>query len=697
VTNSVLAPPLVFQGFGLNGQIASGGLLYTYLAGTSTPTATYPNATSVIPNTNPIVLNSLGQAEVWLVPGQAYKFNLTDANGNQIPNYPVDNVIQGSSGSSPTNPVFPITPAEQSAGVTIVNGSYEPGNVLRYGLIPNVQADSAANAAILVTLLNYNTVGPTGLIWFPNTTGQDIYWVQGVCTIRPGVQIDGMGCTIQVTGSSASTEVNTGFFYILSDVTIQNMTIITAVQTSAGVNAAACIEVGARGASTWFPSLGSGVYDSLLPAGKSQGRVIVRNVTLSCLNTGGQSNHVIDMTGGLSNVLFENITIACNNVQAINGIYYEWGWATFPSGASGGVAAQTSHGHNMVFTNIRVANSNGSALGLTGAYNSTVNELYSGNCVQTFVYSVGEAMFYNPWIGVDTYGAKRNITLNNIVGQGTTGTGIQLAGSNPAVGTYLHAGGVTLTPAQQTDLMSFIVDGFAVPSLSVSGNITARNGKLDGGGTVQNPLTLIDDLRYARFENTQVLNGTGSGIRADIAGIGVWIPPRLKYIEIDGGLVAGNTVSGIEINNVQACRLTDVQFGYNALNDGQGNETTQTVAVLVDIGADGVICDSCVVTTPGAGTYGSGPAYSITGTTSSGCNVINPMGNPTTQGAWETNGVASASNTTIATAASALNSNYKYYGKECIDSSTGKVFVSQGPNPTSSWISTDGVTTITPS
>ena len=49
------------QFFDNNGVPLSGGLIYTYLAGTSTPQATYTSASGTIQNSNPIVLDSAGR------------------------------------------------------------------------------------------------------------------------------------------------------------------------------------------------------------------------------------------------------------------------------------------------------------------------------------------------------------------------------------------------------------------------------------------------------------------------------------------------------------------------------------------------------------------------------------------------------------------------------------------------------------
>lgn len=75
-----------------NGVPLSGGLLYTYAAGTTTPETTYTSASGVTANTNPVVLDSAGrvQGEIWLTQGQAYKFVLKTSANVSIGTY--DNV-----------------------------------------------------------------------------------------------------------------------------------------------------------------------------------------------------------------------------------------------------------------------------------------------------------------------------------------------------------------------------------------------------------------------------------------------------------------------------------------------------------------------------------------------------------------------------------------------------------------------------
>lgn len=85
-----LQPNPVFTALSPNGTPLVGGLLGTFIAGTTTPQATFTDNSLTIPNTNPVVLNAAGQAVVALNPLLAYKFVLTDAAGN--PQWSIDNI-----------------------------------------------------------------------------------------------------------------------------------------------------------------------------------------------------------------------------------------------------------------------------------------------------------------------------------------------------------------------------------------------------------------------------------------------------------------------------------------------------------------------------------------------------------------------------------------------------------------------------
>ena len=69
------------QFFDDNGDPLSGGKIFTYAAGTTTPKATYTDYTGGTAHANPIILDAAGRppSEVWLTYGDAYKFILKDS------------------------------------------------------------------------------------------------------------------------------------------------------------------------------------------------------------------------------------------------------------------------------------------------------------------------------------------------------------------------------------------------------------------------------------------------------------------------------------------------------------------------------------------------------------------------------------------------------------------------------------------
>ena len=61
-----LTPTPKMQFFDANGNPLAGGKLYTYASGTSTPLTSYTDYTGNTANTNPIILDSRGEADLWL-------------------------------------------------------------------------------------------------------------------------------------------------------------------------------------------------------------------------------------------------------------------------------------------------------------------------------------------------------------------------------------------------------------------------------------------------------------------------------------------------------------------------------------------------------------------------------------------------------------------------------------------------------
>jgi len=86
-----LTPTPKQQFFDANGNPLVAGRVYTYAGGTTTPIATYTDQAGGTENTNPIILDSRGMANIWLQPTIAYKFVVTDEN--DVPQYTTDNIL----------------------------------------------------------------------------------------------------------------------------------------------------------------------------------------------------------------------------------------------------------------------------------------------------------------------------------------------------------------------------------------------------------------------------------------------------------------------------------------------------------------------------------------------------------------------------------------------------------------------------
>lgn len=128
-----------WQFFDNNGVPLSGGKLYTYGAGTTTPQATYTSLSGATAHTNPIVLDAAGRVpnggEVWLTTGLSYKLVLKTSTDVQL--WSVDNitgisgegVIQNFTGTG-AQIAFTLSNAPFSENTTnvYINGVYQQKN-----------------------------------------------------------------------------------------------------------------------------------------------------------------------------------------------------------------------------------------------------------------------------------------------------------------------------------------------------------------------------------------------------------------------------------------------------------------------------------------------------------------------------------------------------------------------------------------
>ena len=126
------------QFFTNSGVPLTGGKLYSYAAGTTTPQVTYTSSSGVTAHTNPIILDSAGRVpggEIWL-SAPPYKFVLNTSTDVLIATY--DNIsgigaasyqIQNFTGTG-SQTVFTLSAASLGENFTFVyiNGVYQQKN-----------------------------------------------------------------------------------------------------------------------------------------------------------------------------------------------------------------------------------------------------------------------------------------------------------------------------------------------------------------------------------------------------------------------------------------------------------------------------------------------------------------------------------------------------------------------------------------
>jgi hypothetical protein len=127
------------QFFTNTGAVLTGGKLYTYAAGTTTPLVSYTTNVGDVARTNPVVLDAAGRVpsggEIWIT-SVPYKFVLTDSTDVLIATYDnifgigvVNYTIQNFTGDG-TTVSFTLSSAPSSENSTFVyiNGVYQNKN-----------------------------------------------------------------------------------------------------------------------------------------------------------------------------------------------------------------------------------------------------------------------------------------------------------------------------------------------------------------------------------------------------------------------------------------------------------------------------------------------------------------------------------------------------------------------------------------
>jgi hypothetical protein len=191
------------QFFTNSGVILSGGLVYTYAAGTTTPQAAYTTSAGSTAHTNPIVLDSAGRVpsggEIWLTDAVSYKFVLQTSLAVLIATY--DNITGNASGiyaafaaSSGSSLVGFIQSGTGAVATTVQSKLRESVSVKDFG----ATGDGTTNDSAAINL----AIATNRNVWFP--AGTYLIATSVVVTSKNNVLLQGAGANISIIKCSAS-------------------------------------------------------------------------------------------------------------------------------------------------------------------------------------------------------------------------------------------------------------------------------------------------------------------------------------------------------------------------------------------------------------------------------------------------------------------------------------------------------------
>lgn len=166
-----------------NGVILSGGKIYTYAAGTTTPQASYTSLSGVTAHANPIILDSAGRVpggEIWLIDNLTYKFTVETATGSLLGTYdnvPGINDINLNATAVEYDPPFA---GALTSGYTVAEKLEQYVSVKDFGAVGDgVTNDSAAIQAAINAFIPASGTAPI--------TGRTVFFPAGTYLINSSV------------------------------------------------------------------------------------------------------------------------------------------------------------------------------------------------------------------------------------------------------------------------------------------------------------------------------------------------------------------------------------------------------------------------------------------------------------------------------------------------------------------------------
>lgn len=552
-----LSPSPIFQGIGFGGLPVPSGKLFTYAAGTSTPQATYVDSTQTTQNSNPVILNANGQANVWLNPVLSYKFILQDALGNLI--WSVDQINAPALTAAIIGAIiWPRSQLEINAGVVPSNFGFPWGDGRRYGSDPTGVSDSTS-------AIN-NALSSNGSVYLITGT----YTISSSLTMLSGQTLygDGSQSLIKYANSDLNAIVMSAVTSsIVRDIKLQ-CTGSTGVADTGGIvikfNSTACkverVEIqGVNWAGVWIT--GSSYCE-------------VRNCYFHDFLGNQADTCDVFITDDGAGVNAANYNIVDSN-QCFGGGYF-------------GVGVMQFFG----------------TTGLTPNFNTVVNNRIG----QHTAYGI---LLYNVVANTDTYNSAIGNYIENIQGtviSNASGAGIYVNGSGGCVianntikNCCVHTTLDTLAPAG-IGIAQGAGSPIALAPVVVSGNfiqdpqnfygikvVGALGGVNISGNTIKlNSGTPADAIRITAAANVTI-DGNFITVNTALASTrGIFINAAgasISNVSITGNNVLGTSLRGIAIDQSGGFNTTDFSISGNVVTGGGSS----SVSMLISAGIGGVI------------------------------------------------------------------------------------------------------------
>ena len=489
-----------------NGNILSGGLIYTYNAGTTTPLATYTSNLGTVAQPNPIVLDSSGRipsGELWLTTGFGYKFVTKDAN----------NVLIGTYDNIPSSAQPPITNDASSI-------AYEQGNSTTAGSF--IVGDTYMITSLGTT--NFQTIGASanqiGLHFIATGVGSGNGTAQLSRTVQTKLQeivsVEDFGASI-----TASASINTA-----------------AIQ--AAINSLSSGIVYVNG----YYSINSAIK------GKSNVSIIGTGTKNGFYTETGNATYAIDMSGCVDWIL-ENLYIDASNTS-LN--YPTLVIANKNSGSIVGPSAR-----NFSVKNVYIKNSGLDSVYLDDAFNETTNGNFE-NCVfdgavrNSVSVAGGQNISFNTCSFINTNGSRLGYT-------GGPGIGLDIEPLSDVNHLY-PAKDIFVTNCyfSNNDNASVFINGAQLYGSSLPNlyHVVFSNNICNGTGRIKGDSIIQCDGSQGHIISNNIVYGFSDAALAGQTGIlvsGPYLPgiDATKYVVVENnvifdqpcGIFLGDTIENI--------------------------------------------------------------------------------------------------------------------------------------------------------